>query len=264
MTIIEKNKPGSFCWIELATSDQKAAKKFYSELFGWAIHDMPMGPGAAYTLFQLQGKDAAAGYTLRPEQKAEGVPPHWMIYVTVDSADSSAKRAADLGGKVVAPAFDVGTLGRMAVIQDPTGAVFSVWEPKEGNGIGIKGVDGTLCWADLGTRDRERAVKFYSELFGWEIVIDAKDDPMYGYAHIKNGEEFIGGMLPPAHHSLNAPPNWLPYFQVSDCEASAAKAAELGAAIYLEPTIMENVGTMSVVADPQRAVFAIFQTARKP
>jgi predicted enzyme related to lactoylglutathione lyase len=152
----------------------------------------------------------------------------------------------------------------MAVIQDPTGAVISVWEPKESNGIGIKDVDGTLCWADLATRDRESAAKFYSELFGWEMEIGEDDDPTTGYVHIKNGDDFIGGMLPPAHWSTNAPPNWLPYFQVSDCEAKAAKAKELGAGIYLEPTVMENVGTMSVVTDPQHAVFAVFQTARKP
>jgi predicted enzyme related to lactoylglutathione lyase len=262
MTIIEKNRPGSFCWIELATSDQAAAKTFYSGLFGWAIHDMPMGPGASYTLFQLQGKDAAAGYTLRPEESAQGVPPHWMIYVTVENADATAKRAADLGGKVVAPAFDVGTMGRMAVIQDPTGAMFSVWEPKEGNGIGIKDVDGTLCWADLSTPDRGRASKFYSELFGWQIVADEHDPA--GYMHIKNADEFIGGMPPAKHQSPNAPPHWLAYFQVSDCKASAMKAKHLGASLYMEPMFMENVGTMSIVADPQRAVFAIFQTARKP
>jgi predicted enzyme related to lactoylglutathione lyase len=261
MTNIEKHRPGSFCWIELATTDQAAAKKFYGELFGWATHDMPMGPDAAYTLFQLQGKDAAAGYTLRPDQSAQGVPPHWMIYVTVENADATAKRVAELGGKVVAPAFDVGTLGRMAVIQDPTGVVFSVWQPKEGNGIGIKDVDGTLCWADLSTPYRDRAGKFYSELFGWEMVADKDENS--GYLHIKNGEDFIGGMLPPEHLNPNAPPHWLAYFQVSDCEASAAKAKQLGAALYLEPMFLENVGTMSVVADPQRAVFAIFQTARK-
>ena len=264
MTIIEKNRPGSFCWIELATNDQASAKKFYAELFGWGIHDLPMGPGASYTLFQLQEKDAAAGYTLRPEQIAEGIPPHWMIYVTVENADASASRASELGGEIRAQPFDVGTLGRMAVIQDPTGATFSVWQPKEGNGIGIKDVDGTLCWADLSTRDPERAGKFYSDLFGWEMVADKDDDPHSGYIHIKNGDDFIGGMLPPEQQDPNAPAHWYAYFQVSDCKASAAKATGLGASVYLEPMFMENVGTMAVLADPQRAVFAIFQSARKP
>ena len=264
MTIIEKHRPGSFCWIELATTDQDAAKRFYSQLFGWAVRDMPMGPDFTYTLFQLEGKDAAAGYTLRAEERAQGVPPHWMIYVAVENADDTAKRASELGAKVCAPPFDVGTFGRMAVIQDPTGAIFSIWQAKGGIGIGIKDTDGTLCWADLGTPDRERAGKFYSDLFGWEIVADKDDDPQSGYLHIKNGEDFIGGILPPEHQNPNAPPHWLPYFQVSDCAASAAMAKELGANLYLEPMFLENVGTMSVIGDPQRAVFALFQTARKP
>ncbi len=261
MTIIEKSRPGSFCWIELGTTDQTAAKKFYGDLFGWAIHDLSMGPNGVYTLFQLQAKDAAAAYTLRAEDRSNGVPPHWMIYISVPDADASATRAAELGGKVCAPPFDVGTLGRMSVISDPTGAVFSIWQPKEGIGIGIKEVDGTLCWADLGTRDRDRATKFYSQLFGWQIFADEKDKS--GYLHIKNGQDFIGGVPPSQHLPPNAPPHWLAYFQVSDCKASAAKAKQLGAKLYLEPMFMENVGTMAVIADPQGATFAIFQPGHK-
>jgi predicted enzyme related to lactoylglutathione lyase len=185
-----------------------------------------------------------------------------MLYISVGNADTAAQRAAELGAKICAPPFDVGTLGRMAVINDPTGAVFSIWQPKEGIGIGIKDVDATLCWADLNTPDRERAKTFYSELFGWQIVADAHDPS--GYLHIKNGEDFIGGMPPSKHLPPNAPPHWLAYFQVSDCKASAAKAKQLGANLYMEPMFMENVGTMAIVADPQRAVFAIFQSARKP
>ena len=261
MTIIETIRPGSFCWIELATTDQASAKKFYSDLFGWAIHDMPMGPSESYTLFQLQGKDAAAGYTLRAEERAHGVPPHWMLYIAVGNADAAAKRAVELGAKIFAPPFDVGTFGRMAVIQDPTGAMFSIWQAKESTGIGVKDVDGTLCWADLNTPDRDRAAKFYSQLFGWEMMADEHDPS--GYLHIKNGEDFIGGMPPAQHLPKNAPPHWIAYFRVSDCKASAAKAKTLGANLYMEPMFMENVGTMAVVADPQGAVFSLFQLGRK-
>ena len=92
MAIVEKHAPGSFCWIELATGDQKAAKTFYGTLFGWSANDAPMGPGDFYTVFQLEGRDAAAAYTLRKDQRAHDVPPHWMLYVAVDNADSSAKK----------------------------------------------------------------------------------------------------------------------------------------------------------------------------
>jgi predicted enzyme related to lactoylglutathione lyase len=259
MPHIEKHRRGSFCWIELATTDQNAAKKFYTSLFGWAVDDFPMGPGASYSIFRLQGCDAAAAYTIRPEQRSAGVPPHWMIYIAVDSADATAKRAAEFGGKVLAPPFDVGTFGRMAVIQDPTGATFALWQPKENQGTGITGEPGTLCWADLSTPNPVRAGKFYSDLFGWEIVADTDDKPDSGYLHIKNGEDFIGGIPPTAHRDPNMPAHWLAYFYVENCDASAAKARELGASFYLDPMTMEGVGRFAVVADPQQAVFAIFQ-----
>ena len=99
MAKIDKSKPGSFCWIELSTSDQKAAKSFYGSLFGWEINDIPMGPDGVYTIFKLQDGDVGAACSMRPEQRAQGVPPHWMLYVAVESADAAAARAAQVGGK---------------------------------------------------------------------------------------------------------------------------------------------------------------------
>src|SRR2546425_5023173 len=122
MTYIDKHPAGSFCWIELATTDQKAAKDFYGSLFGWSPQDSPIGPNEFYTIFKLEGRDAAAGYTLRAEQREQGVLPHWMVYIAIDSADQAAGKAKELGGTVVVPPFDVMDLGRMAVIHDPTGA----------------------------------------------------------------------------------------------------------------------------------------------
>ncbi len=155
MPNIDKHPAGSFSWVELATTDQNAAKNFYTSLFGWSINEFPMGPGAVYTIFRLQDRDAAAAYTLQPELK--GVPPHWNLYITVDNADQAAAKAAELGGKILQPAFDVMDAGRMAVVQDPTGATFMVWQAKKSTGIGITGVDGTFCWADLSTTDPDRA-----------------------------------------------------------------------------------------------------------
>ncbi len=260
MPNIEKHSPGAFCWIELATTDQSAAKNFYGKLFGWAADDMPMGPNDFYTMFKLEGRNAGAAYTIRPEQRAQGVPPHWMIYVAVESADATASRAAQLGAKVLAGPFDVYDVGRMAVIQDPTGAIFSVWQAKSHIGTKIAGVEGTLCWADLSTPDQEGASQFYSDLFGWKIMKE-DEDPAHNYFHIANGEEFIGGIPPAAHRKPGVPPHWLAYFLVSDCDAAAAKAKQLGATFHLAPMSMENVGRFAVVADPQGAAFAIFQAA---
>ncbi len=252
-------KPGSFCWFELATTDQAAAKEFYISLFGWTVNDMPMGE-EFYSMFQLEGKDVGAAYSLRPEQRSGGVPPNWMLYIAVKDADEAARRAGELGGKICAPAFDVGDMGRMAVLADPAGATFSVWQAKKQSVTLAQGVDGSVCWADLSTPDTEPASKFYSGLFGWQISAD--NDPS-GYIHIKNGEEFIGGIQSAARRNPHVPPHWLIYFLVSDCNAFGSKAAGMGAQFLLEPLDMENVGRMAILKDPQGAVFALFQPAAK-
>ena len=256
MANIESTRPGSFTWIELAAGDQHAAKPFYTSLFGWTIEDSPMGPNEYYTMFQLEGRNVGAAYTLREEQKAMHVPPHWDLYIATASADDTAKRATELGGKVLAGPFDVMTHGRMAVIQDPTGAVFCAWEAKTHHGIAIRDQHSSFCWADLNTPHQAEAAKFYCDLFGWTTTPGDT-----GYLHIKNGDDFIGGI--PSAEQLNphAPPHWLIYIQVDDCQLATTKAKELGASIYFGPVTMETVGTFTVLADPQGAVSALFQPA---
>ena len=221
---------------------------------------MPMGPGAYYTIFRLNGRDAAAGYTLRPDQVAQHVPPHWMLYIMVENVDASAAKVEGLGGKVIVAPFDVFDAGRMAVIQDPTGAYFCLWQAKKDSGIGIAHVHGTLCWADLNTPDPERAKAFYSGLLGWQITPGDKDPS--GYLHIKNGEHFIGGIPPAGCCPRGVPPHWLAYFQVDDVDAAANNAKEMRANLFMPPTTMEGVGRWSVIADPQGAVFAVFKSAK--
>lgn len=212
-------------------------------------------------MFELDGGQTGAAYTLNADQKAQGVPPNWMVYVAVESADNAASRTSKLGGKVYAPPFDVYDFGRMAVLADPTGAAFSVWQPKNHKGTGIAGVDGTACWADLSTSDVEKAKEFYSGLFGWNIAA-GENDPS-GYLHIQNGKDFIGGIPPSAYRNPQVPPHWLIYFLVSDCDSAAAKAKDLGASLILPPQDIPKVGRMAIVKDPQGAVFALFQASRK-
>lgn len=261
MPNIDKHAPGSFCWFELATSDQNAAKSFYGSLFGWQPADMPMGPGEVYTMFKLDGRDTGAAYTLRPDMKAQGIPPHWAIYIAVESADEAAAKAEKAGGKVVAPPFDVFDVGRMAVIMDPTGATFCVWQGKWHHGTGISEVPGTFCWADLCTKNVEAGAKFYREVFGWQIAPGEHDNS--GYLHIKNGDTFIGGVPPAEHQNPNVPPHWMLYYYVTNVAASTGKVKELGGRVYMGPMTIEKVGDMSVVADPQGASFALFTPAPK-
>ena len=262
MPNIDRHKPGSFCWIELGISDQPAAKKFYQSLFGWTADDTPMGPNELYTTFKLNGREAAAAYTLRPGQVKAGVPPHWMSYISVESCDASAKRVTQLGGTVLMDPFDVFTLGRMAVCQDPGGAVFCTWEAKDHVGLRVEREEGAFCWADLLTKDRDRAAEFYSALFGW--TIDKEGAAHHNYYHIRNGAEPIAGMPAVDQQLPGTTPHWSVYFQTANCEEKTAKAKSLGAKLLDANHKHENVGTLSIVEDPQGATFCLFQSARRP
>jgi uncharacterized protein len=249
-----KQAAGNFCWFELGTSDQNAAKEFYAELFGWGYNDMPMPPemGGVYTTWLKDDKDVGAMYQLGPQM--EGVPPHWMLYVAVDSADATAAKITELGGELLMEPFDVMDFGRMVAFKDPTGATLSVWEPKEHFGADLVNATGSACWSELATTDVKKAGSFYSSLFGWSLKESSDGMP---YTEFNNQGQAIGGMTP-----MDGPPYWTVYFAVDDCDASAERAKDLGATICHPPTDIPNAGRFAVIQDPQGAVFSIFKWAQ--
>src|SRR5262245_11868510 len=261
MPDVDTLPPGSFCWPELATNDQKAAVSFYKNLFGWDVNDQPMGPGETYSMFQLRGREVGAAYNQRPEERQHGVPPHWNSYVSVKNADEAAKKAQELGCNVLMQPFDVMDAGRMAVLQDPTGAVFQVWQANRHIGTRIQGEPGSLTWTELATGDTKKAEQFYTKLFGWSAKTGGEGANAYK-EFSANGMPGAGMMDMKAYGAESkVPPNWMPYFRVADVDASASKAKELGGSLKVPPTDIPNVGRFSVLQDPQGAVFAIIKMA---
>src|SRR2546427_1699496 len=240
--------PGTFCWVELGTSDGEGAKKFYTELFGWDFTDNPVGPGMIYTMLKQDGKDVGALYQLSPEMTAQGIPPHWLSYVSVTSADETAAKAKAAGATVRKEPFDVFTVGRMAVIQDPTGAVFALWQAGTHAGASVVNVPNSLVWNELMTTDTAKAGDFYTTLFGW-----TKDVQQFGleYTIFKNGDRGAGGMLAITPEMGNIPPNWLVYFAVDDCDATTEKATSLGGQTMKPPEDIPGIGRFSILLDPQ-------------
>ncbi len=250
--------PGAFCWIELNTSDVAAAKQFYSAIFDWQAVDSPAGPDMVYTMLTLRDLEIGAMCELQPEAKAHGVPAHWMPYVATASADASAAKAAELGGTVLAGAFDVMDAGRMAILQDPQGASICVWQANQSKGIQISGETGTFCWGELWTNDIAGATAFYTQLFNWGAS-GGSDGAPSDYTEWQTGGQSIGGMLAIQAEMGPIPPNWLPYFMVDDCDATAAKASAAGGKIAMPPMDIPNVGRFTVIHDPQGAVFAVIK-----
>ena len=259
MSTTATHAPGTFSWADLGTPDPAAAKRFYTGLFGWSFEDRPISNGEYYTIFDVGGKSVAALYNQMADQRAAGIPPHWLSYVSVESADQAATRAGELGGTVLAPAFDVMEAGRMAVIQDPTGGVLAVWEPRKSPGAGLLGEAGALCWNELCTRDPGRAATFYGALFGW--APEAMAMPGFEYTVFKRGDQPAGGAMPIQAEWGDMPPHWSVYFAVEDCDACAATATRLGGSVLTPPTDIPGVGRFAVLRDPQGANFSVLQPA---
>jgi uncharacterized protein len=195
------------------------------------------------------------------QERSQGIPPHWNSFVTVDDLDRRAAKAAELGGMVLIPPFDVLEAGRMAVVADPTGAVFAMWEPKGHIGAGLVNAPGALCWNELATKDAETAKSFYAGLFGWSM----EDLDGAAYTIIENGDKGNGGIRSQSEQEADVPPNWLPYFAVENCDASIAKAGELGATTLVPPMDLEIAeARIAVVADPQGAAFALYAGQLQP
>ena len=262
MAEFTSHQPGTFSWPELATTDQPAGVAFYRALFGWDVNEQSMGPDGTYSMFLVRGKEVGAACSLRPDERQAGVPPHWNLYVTVKNADESAKRAEQLGGRVLAPPFDVMDVGRMAVVQDPTGAVFELWEAKKHIGAKILSEPGALCWSELTTRDTKAAESFYTKLFGWTAKNSSADAGGMEYTEFSNqGQPAVGMMAMPAQVPAGVPSYWMPYFQVTDCDASAAKATGLGGKVMVAPRDISKTGRFAILNDPQGAMFAVFTFA---
>jgi predicted enzyme related to lactoylglutathione lyase len=242
-----------FCWVELATKDGPAAKKFYTSLFDWRVNDMPIGEGETYSMLEKKGKEAGALYELSPQQKS--VSPRWNSYIRVIDADEAAVKAEKLGGRIHTEPFDVLDSGRMANIVDPTGAIFAVWQPKSHIGAEIVNEPGAFCWNELYTTDTKRAGDFYSKLFGWTR------EPMtmptgQEYTIFKKGDAQAAGMME-LPREWKVSPHWLVYFAVDDSDRTVSKASGMGAKVMMPPTDIPNVGRFAILNDPQGADFSV-------
>jgi uncharacterized protein len=237
---------GTFSWVDLGTSDADGAKAFYGGLLGWDFEDVPVPDSPPYSMASIGGRTVAALYGKRDEQ----APSAWLSYVTVEDADATAARAAELGGTVISEPFDVMEAGRMAVLQDPTGAVFAIWQPRASIGAQLVNDVGALCLNQLNTSDPGAAQAFYGDLFGWTFRGVASGPQAYW--GITNGERLNGGMME------SEPPSWLAYFTSADVDASAAKVTELGGKVIVAPSPVPG-GRIAVAADPQGAVFAFVE-----
>ena len=256
MQVVKEYPDGVFSWVDLASPDIEGSKTFYGGLLGWSALDIPGDSGVIYSMCQIEGLDVAGIGPMDPDMRAQGVPPFWTSYVNHSDVDAVAARAVEAGGVIMMPPFDVMESGRMAIIQDPSGAVFGVWQPKEHIGAKLVNIPNTLTWNELQTNDIEGAKSFYAAVLGWTYT---QDESGYVVCYVDGRHQ--AGMMAITEEMENVPPNWTLYFLVDDIEAKAKKVAELGGNVIVPPTQAGEMGKFSVVQDAQGGFFSLIEYA---
>jgi len=245
---------GTPCWIDLMVTDPDAAKEFYSALFGWDIQDGPPEAGG-YAMCMLNGRPVTA---ISPKPKDNPFPNVWSTYLASDDVDKSVAKAKESGGHFMMEPMDVMTAGRLAFGMDPTGAPYGIWQGGDHLGVGIYNEPGTLIWNELMTRDYEGAKAFYGNVFGFSYEEIGEG---FTYSTIKRAGdgEVVGGMGElDAGTPADVTASWTTYFLVGDCDASVAKAVELGAKV-VRPPADTPFGRMAAVTGAQGEAFSLIQ-----
>ena len=245
-------------WVDLRTTDQSAAKQFYTSLFGWSYDDQPMpGDGGVYSMATLNGEIVAAVAPM-PPGAPEGMPPMWNTYLAVDDVDAAVEKVASAGGQVLMPATDIGDTGRMAFVTDPTGAAVGLWQANQFAGATLVNEPGALIWNELITDKPDSALAFYEAVVGLTTAT-MEMAPGQNYTLLKVGGTDVGGCTTPPMPDV--PNHWHVYFAVEDADATAAKAAAEGGQVAVQPFDIPSVGRSAVLIDPQGAMFSVLKQA---
>jgi uncharacterized protein len=249
--------PGTPCWVDLATPDIEGAERFYGELFGWEIPELPdSAEMGGYRRAKLGGRDVAGVMPLMQE----GQPPAWSTYISVDDAEAIGRAVQENGGTMIAEPMEVSTYGRLALFTDPEGAFFGIWEPADFAGSELVNERAAPSWNELETRDPDGAKRFYGAVFGWQFEGEAMGEKTYNVASVE-GARVAGIADVQGHIPEEVPAHWMTYFGSVDVDEAAARVKELGGQVMFGPIDIPAGGRFAMVADPDGAAFAVVQMA---
>ena len=254
MSHVERYAQGTPSYVELSSPDQRAAEEFYGQLLGWDFDDVDMGAAGVYLAAKVGGESVAGIAGQLPH--LVGHPAYWVVYLTVDDLDATLARVGPAGGTVEAGPFDVMSRGRIARIQEPTGARVNLWQAGETIGSVRVNEPGCPIWHELTTPDVATATRFYSDVLDvtWESMPTASGED---YTCLIVDGRAVAGAAPP--RTEGAAPHWDVYFNVEDCDATVTRAVELGAESRVPPYDVPGVGRISMLRDPQGAVLGLLQ-----
>lgn len=249
------HRPGTFCFAELVTPREDAAKEFYGDLFEWTTLDV-LSTSGGYALFQ------AAGRIVTGLRHVDNRPQQWIPYVLVPAIDEGLRRATALGATVVDAPFDVPGVARMATAKDPAGRTVGLWEDNGSTGAEVQQVPGSMWWVEMLARDTAAARAFYTTLFGWEITDTRFPHLQQPYAVFKTGDESVGGLVTIEPEWGSVGEAWQVLFAVRDVESMVTRARGLGGGEGFDVTI-PNVGRCTSITDDDGALLVLMQPVPK-
>ncbi len=247
---------GRLLWFELMTTDLAAAERFYSAVVGWTVKRSTNGP-MPYTEWLRPGDVPVGGAMTLPPQLT-GVPPHWMIYIGVDSFDAGVAHATKLGATTLSPVIDVPNVGRMQTLKDPQGAPFSIYQPNEPPPPAADApAVGDASWLELYTTDSAAALAFYRDLFGWQSTEDMDMGEMGVYRMFGQSARSLGGMMTKVGDMADLPTAWVVYFWVPEIRAAATRVTDNGGTVVNGPMQVPGGTWILQGTDPQGAFFSL-------
>lgn len=244
--------PGTPCWVDVLCSDPDRVKAFYAGLFGWTVEES--GPEFGnYANFRSDGQLVAG---LVPNSGEQGSPDAWTTYIATTDAQATTAAVTDGGGQILAAPMQVGELGSMAVLADPAGGVFGIWQPGTHTGFTKYNEPGGVTWDEHHSKDFAVTTPFYASIFGWQLnQMSDTDDFRYSTGQI-DGEDVVGLMDSASFLPAEVPSHWAVYFSVDDVDAALVRLTGLGGSV-LRPAEDTPFGRMADAADPTGASFKL-------
>ena len=253
--------PGKIVWHDLLTNDPAASKRFYGELFGWEFEGVGsfagMGSDSAYTLIRHNGRLIGGMIDTVALNNRTDIS-QWVVVMSVEDVDAAAQSFADNGGSVLTPPRDLQRRGRIAVVQDPAGALLALLQTKDGDPVDRQPEPGDFLWNELWTIDVDGASKFYSDVAGFEAAdwdTDGNEESPANYRVLKRDDKPRAGVLSNPFADLD--PVWVSYLRVASPAAITAKVEALGGRVLIEARPRALGGEVAFIAGPSEAGIAL-------
>lgn len=256
MPALTHHPAGTISWVDLTTPDIEGARAFYTDLLGWEVQRSDT-PDGVYYVAEVCDAEVAGLMAQTPAVAGLHVPPEWTVYVRVEEIEAAVAAVEKAGGSVIQAPTSIPGDSRMAVVSDPTGASFALFEHADGLGIELWGEPGALILCEELTRDPLAAALFYEAALGWKAETSEMAGTPYTLFRVDGTE--VAGMMPmPPPVPAEAPSHWMVAFAAADCAAAATRAVSLGGRVLVAPTAERR---FAVLEDPQGGVFAIMEPA---